>query len=367
MNFSQLTMAKFSAQFEGQDLVSMHNTNPEAFTQIELENTIGASFSELLKDTNLGFCPDEGTFALRKVLARNLYSQITPDQVITHPGAQEALYCAYHALLSSHDRVLVVTPIFEPLAAIPQSIGCDVNYTCLLADEGWKLDLDDIEKHFKQGCKLFVINFPHNPTGAHLSKCELTKVIDLCKKYDVWLLSDEVFRGLEHSRTDRLPAVADLYDKGISVGVISKAYAVPGIRVGWLVCKNKVLRKLVIKIKGYLSVCNSQIDEKLMEFIIPQHEKLLDRNLKIVLNNKVLIKNNNVFFKHKAHFIIPKAGCCFFVRMLDSDVKSEIVAKNLATKKGYLLFPSSVFLSNDNALRVGFGSRIFKEFIKEVL
>jgi len=358
-------MSEFSEQFSGQNLVSMHATNPEPFTQIELEKTIGQPFSDIIKNTNLGFAPDQGTEALRHTLVEYLYNGITTNDIITHAGAQEAIYCAFNAVLKSGDRVLVVSPIFEPLVQIPENMGCDVHYVELNPADNWSLDLTMIENQFKHGCKMFVINFPHNPTGATINLNELNQIVSLCEKYGVWLLSDEVFRGLEHEIIDRLPAVADLYDKGISIGVISKAFAVPGLRVGWLVCKNEDFRKEVINIKGYLSICNSQVDEKLVSALLQSADKLLLRNLNIINENKKLLDKVNSIMDCNIDVFLPKAGCCVFARILD-DLGSIELVKNMASKHQYLLYPNTLFKTNINAIRIGFGGSRFQKFIEKI-
>lgn len=363
-NFPKLAMARFSQQisdqFKGRNLIAMHATNPQPFTQVELEQTISQPFKDILKNVNLGFAPDAGTDNLRQTLAKFHYESITENEIVTHAGAQEALFCAFYALLKTADKVLAVAPIFEPLVQIPINIGCDVSYVHLQAEDNWCLNLDEVEANFKQGCKLFIINFPHNPTGATITESELFRIVALCKKYDVWLLSDEVFRGLEHSIDFHLPAVADLYDKGISVGVISKGFAVPGIRVGWLACKNKVLCSRVIDIKGYLSVCNSQIDELLASVILKYPEKLTERNLKIILPNKQLLKHFNSVLGKDVEIVIPKVGCCLFARIDDS----EAVIEEVARKTNYLLYPSALFKTELQALRIGFGSENFSCFLR---
>ena len=370
-NFPKLAMARFSEhfseQFKGKDLISMHGTNPEPFTQIELEDTIGRSFNSILKNVNLGFTPDEGTLALRTTLAEFQYESITAKDVITHAGAQEALFCSFYALLQADDRVLAVAPIFEPLVQIPLDIGCDVSYVHLDADNKWALDLECVEAHFKSGCELFIINFPHNPTGATLTESELMAVVDLCKKYDVWLLSDEVFRGLEHSLDYRLPAVADIYEKGISIGVISKGFAIPGIRIGWLACQNKALRSRIIDIKGYISICNSQIDEMLASVILKNTEKLNERNLKIILKNKNILSGFNSLLGHETNVIIPNVGCCVFATLNDvGSLGAQLLVNLIADQTGYLLYPADIFKTKEQALRIGFGSKGFAKFLIEV-
>lgn len=368
-HFPRLAMARFSHlvsdQFKDQKLVSMHNTNPQSFTQNELEQTIGRSFNSMLKDVDLGFAPDAGTLALRQTLSGYHYETIDVDEIVTHAGAQEALFCAFYALLKAEDKVLAVAPIFEPLVQIPLNIGCEVSYVHLQADSDWALDLDEVEEIFKLGCKMFIINYPHNPTGSTLTQDQLMKVIELCKKHDVWLLSDEVFRGLEHCLDYRLPAVADLYDKGISVGVISKGFAIPGIRIGWMVCKNKQLLEKVVDIKGYISVCNSQIDERLASVILQKPENLNERNLKIVLKNKALLNNFNALLGNDIAISIPKVGCCLFAMINTPFLDSDVLVKQVAKQSNYLLYPSSLFKTDVQAMRIGFGNDNFEDFLNK--
>jgi aspartate/methionine/tyrosine aminotransferase len=361
--FPKQTMSNFSQQFAGQSLTSLHATNPQPFTQTELEQVIGLSFAEILQDVNLGFCADEGSQVLRASIAENLFDSSDAKHVITHAGAQEALFCAFHALLSAGDRVLVVAPLFLPLVEVPLDMGCRVSYIYMDVKKHWHLDLDQLEGEFKLGCKLFVINYPNNPTGATLTREEFQAVIDLCRKYDVWLLSDEVFRGLEHNPSYQLPCVADVYEKGISVGVISKAFAIPGIRVGWLVCQNQSFRDRVIDIKSYLSICNSQVDEALAAKILEQSKLVLARNVELILDNKTVLEGVETLLGSEINIIRPKAGCCVFA-LLNTD--SEKLVNKLAFTKTYLLYPSSLFKAQQHGVRIGFGYKDFNKMIQQI-
>jgi aspartate/methionine/tyrosine aminotransferase len=363
-NFPQLAMANFSASFKGQKLTSMHNTNPQPFSQKELEGTIGYSFASLLNDVDLGFAPDEGNLALRQTLSTFHYHGIKADELMTFAGAQEALYCVYNALLHAGDKVLVVAPVYEPLLKIPQNMGCKVSIVELNADKNWSLDLNIIEEYFKAGTRLFVINYPHNPTGATLSHKELSDLVELCRQYDVWLLSDEVFRGLEHAKQDQLPTVADSYEKGISVGVISKGYAIPGIRVGWMACQNDGLCKVVNNVKGYLSVCNSQLDECVASEVLKFPDKLTKRNLSLILPNKECLTQLTHLLGHEIDIVIPCVGCCVFAQLKDDNISAEALAKKIAKQTGYLIFPSNLFCTTQNGFRIGFGQKQFSEFVK---
>lgn len=370
--FPEMKMAQFSARYRPQSLQSMHATNPEPFSQTELEHILNRPFSSILNNINLGFNADEGAENLRIQLANNLYECVDPDQVVTHAGGQEALFCAFNSVLKEGDKVLVVAPVYDALVSIPENIGCQVDFLHLDEKALWQFNLDALESCFKKGYRMFVINFPHNPTGALITRNELNAIIKLCEKYNVWLLSDEVFRGLEHAENARLPAVADLYDKGISVGVISKAFAIPGLRVGWLVCKNRQLIKRVISIKGYLSICNSQVDEALTSEVICNHEKVLERNLNIIIENKELLKKIQSICDYDLRVFVPNAGCCSFAQIMteDSEPKGYLsveLVDRLAKSYEYFLHPSSVFYTDVQGVRVGFGSRYFKKFAENFI
>jgi aspartate/methionine/tyrosine aminotransferase len=361
--FPQMAMSKFSNQFTGLKLTAMHATNPEPFTQSELERVIGLTFNEILQEVSLGFCADEGSESLRNSVARNLYMSCQASDVITHAGAQEALFCAFQALLTVGDKVLVVAPVFMPLVEVPLDMGCQVSYIFLDPKNQWKLDLNQLELEFKMGCKLFVINYPNNPTGAMLTDGELNSVIDLCRKYHVWLLSDEVFRGLEHDPTGQLACVADIYERGLSIGVISKAFAIPGIRVAWLVCKNQQLRNRVLEVKSYLSICNSQVDEALATKILEKSNHVLKRNIDLILSNKTKLEKLDNLIGDELSIIIPQAGCCAFA-LLNTD--SEKWAQKLALTKNYLMYPSSLFKAQQHGVRLGFGYKNFTSMIEHL-
>ena len=363
-NFPQLDMAGFSDSMKNQKLISMHSTNPMPFSQVELEQTIGQSFASILTNVDLGFAPDEGTLSLRRTLSEFHYKNRVADEIITFAGAQEALFCVYNALLNKGDKVLAVSPIYQPLLQIPLNIGCEVNTVELDGNDNWSLDLNKVEEYFKDGTRLFVINYPHNPTGATLNAKEFLQIIDLCTQYDVWLLSDEVFRGLEHKSEYQLPTVADRYEKGISVGVISKGYAVPGVRVGWLACANEALRKTVINVKGYLSVCNSQIDEALAAQVLKKPASLSERNLSIILKNKAILPKLTQLSKHRVDIKIPQVGCCVFATFIDESVSAKELALKIADETGFLIFPSDLFCTGQKGFRIGFGHQQFADFIR---
>ena len=106
-----------------------------------------------------------------------------------------------------------------------------------------------------------IVNFPHNPTGAHLSKSDWHQLYTCCRKHDAYLFSDEMYRLLEHNASDLLPSAADSYERGISLSGMSKALSMPGLRIGWVATQDQELLQKVLQLKDYTTICSSAPSE----------------------------------------------------------------------------------------------------------
>lgn len=358
--FKPLKMVEFSAKWRNFNPVNFHSSNPQAFAINELNQLLDEEIWSINHQQQLSYVPDEGTKSLRSAISL-LFAQISYQNIVTTSGAQEAIYCCIHALLEKNDKVLAITPIFEPLLSTAQEIGCKIITQSLEPKQVWELDLSQLEQNFKQGIKLLIINFPHNPTGAMLTLQQLNQIISYCDKYDCWLLSDEVFRGLEHEESQRLPCLADIYPKGISIGVLSKSFALPAIRVGWIASQNNWLKQRLIEIKTYLSICNSLIDSIISEKVIKQHQKIWQRNRKIILANKLIL--NKYMANHSEYFTYsePQAGCLAFPIFKPFSV--ERFAENLVQTNKLLVLPGYVFNTSINGFRLSLGGKDFNDKI----
>lgn len=358
--FKPLKMAGFSAKWCKLNPVNFHSSNPQSFSIQELNQLLSHDILSMDIQQQLSYVPDEGVESLRCAISL-LFAQISSEDIVTTSGAQEAIFCCIHALLEKNDKLLAITPIFEPLLSTAEEIGCQIITQSLQPKKVWELDLNQLEQNLKQGIKLLIINFPHNPTGAMLTLFQLHQIISLCEKYDCWLLSDEVFRGLEHEENKRLPSVADIYPKGISIGVLSKSFALPAIRLGWIASQNNWLKQRLIEIKGYLSICNSLIDSIISEKVIKQHQKIWQRNRKIILANKLIL--NEYMANHSEYFSYPEpqAGCLAFPIFKPFSV--ERFAENLVQTNKLLVLPGYVFNTSINGFRLSLGSTDFNDKI----
>ncbi len=365
--FKNLYMTSFREKWLSYNPVSLHSSNPQPLTLGELETLTQQKLLSLSPDTSLGYGSDSGYLPLREALSEQLYPELGTDNILTCAGAQEGIYITMHALLEADDKVIAFTPIFEPLISIAQQIGCDIELLALDSKNEWKIDLQALAEAIDDKTKMVIINYPHNPTGALLSEEELQVIISLCEQHNVWLFSDEVFRGLEHNKADRLPPVAEKYHKGVSLGVLSKAFGVPAIRVGWLACQDDSFLKRCKTIKGYLSICNDQLGEMAAVSVVKHAETIFMHHRQLLVSNLELLEGfvSELQEEHQGIvFQTPKAGCTVFASL---SIEAEQFAESLVKQAGLLVIPNKAFCTDVNAIRLGFGNVDYKKHFQPLI
>ena len=366
MEFPEYKLANYQMNAGPRTKYPMGASAPESMSLQELLSLANADELRQWNNFTLGYSSSQGDETLRSKIAES-YPGLDADNVIVFAGALEAIYVAFHALLKAGDRVQVITPVFEPLAIVPEAIGAQVNKIKMQAGtDGWQLDVDQWINSLKPDTSLAVINFPHNPTGAMLSKLQLEAMLESCRENDCWLFSDEVFRGLEYQPADRLPPVASLYHKGISLGVMSKAFGLGGVRVGWLACQDKALLKRMLEIKHFLSICNGRADELLTTIALNHAGAIQQKNRQIIQQNLGLLNQNMAGISGKIQWHQPQAGCIAYPRLLEPASSVEF-ADQLLAETGVMVVPGNCFLQGQAHFRLGFGRKDFPEAFEQFL
>ena len=310
------------------------------------------------QDFSLGYTPSQGSEDLRETIASH-YPGLSADNIVVFAGAMEAIYVFNHALLQAGDRVQVVTPIYEPLTILAEAIGAHVKRIKMqLTAQRWQLDVDQWLNTLRPDTTLAVINFPHNPTGAMISKLQLQAMINACRENDCWLFSDEVFRGLEYRDADRLPPVASEYEKGVSLGVMSKAFGFGGVRIGWVACQDKTMLRRLLEIKNFLSICNGRADEILTMIALQHYKQLRAETRKLLNENLTIIQDKVGDLAEHIQWHQPQAGCIAYPRLLSHNDTSEF-AEKLLDDAGILVTPGTCFLADEDCFRLGFGRNDF--------
>jgi aspartate/methionine/tyrosine aminotransferase len=311
----------------------------------------------------LGYTETWGSPALRETIAAT-YDTITPGQVLSFVGAQEGIFAAMHALLGPDDHAITITPNYQSVESVPLSI-CDTTGIPLNSQNNWDLDLDQVRDAIRPNTRVISINFPHNPTGKVISRQTLDALIAIARLRGIYLFSDEVHRLLERRPEITLPQVADLYERGLSLGVMSKAYGLSGLRLGWIACKDVDLLRRMERVKHYTSICSPAPSELLSQIALKARAPILARNRALIARNLPLLE---AFFDDHTHLFewyLPDGGCIGYPRYLGRE-GVEAFAKDLVEQTGVLLLPASVYKSDlgptpTDRFRVGYGRANMEE------
>jgi aspartate/methionine/tyrosine aminotransferase len=366
MRLPPFEIERFFARYEFAVPYLLSSSDVEALSLAELLELADAESRERWERLSLGYTESSGAPFLRATIA-SLYEGIEPDDVLVYAGAEEAIFGFANVLLGPGERAVVGWPAYQSLHEVARGTGAEIELLALEHDSGWALDLDALEAALRPaGTRALVVNFPHNPSGAQLDRAAFERVVALAAAHGVTLLSDEVYRWLEYDDAERLPAAAELSDSAVSLGVMSKTFALPGLRIGWLVTRDRELLARLETFKDYTTICSSAPSEVLADIGLRAVERIVARSRAIVAHNLPLLDD---FFARRAElveWVRPRAGPIGFPRFTASDFDVAAFCHELAAEAGVLLLPGGVYGQPGSHFRVGFGRRNMPEALERL-
>lgn len=310
-----------------------------------------------------GYTESAGAPWLREVLVR-MYQDIGRDQLIVVSAAQEAIFLFYHALLTPADHAVVETPCYESALTVPASTGAAVSEWQRKPANGWAHDLGALESLIRPNTRAIYINSPHNPTGLLMRPEIFRGVLDLARRRNIYVFCDEVYRELEHHPATRLPAGCERYDRAVSLSSVSKTYGLPGLRLGWLACRDAKFLEKIVSLKHYTTICASAPSEFLTALAFRHRQKFIDRNLQIVLRN---LRQLSAFFSHHNdlfEWTLPDASTIGFARYKGAQPVQDF-CEQLVREAGVLLLPGTVY-DEPHHIRFGYGRRNMPESLAQL-
>ena len=326
----------------------------EGFPMSELIALADTETRALWKGLNLGYTESTGHPLLRREIAAT-YESIEPDDVLTFAGAEEAIFCLMNVAVGPGDHVIVTWPGYQSLYEVARATGADITLHGLHESDGWAVDLDRLKSELRPTTKLIVVNTPHSPTGMMLDRTTYDGLIEIAEEGGIRLFMDEVYRGLEYDETDRLAAGADALPDGISLGVMSKAYAMAGLRIGWIATHDRDLLARLAAFKDYTTICSSGPSEILATIALRARERVLERSRGIIAANLELDDGFIEDYLDRFTWIRPSAGSVGFPRLTVPGVAIDDWAAELVKAEGVLILPGSVFGYAGNHFRLGLG------------
>lgn len=344
---------EFSAKYH------MTASDIESMSLSDLLKMASEEDKEAFNNQWLGYTETWGHPELLQEIA-NTYDTAKPADILCFAGAEEGVYIAMRVLLKKEDHAIVVVPNYQAAETIPLDI-CDVSGVPLDENDNWSLDIDKVKELIRPNTKVISINFPNNPTGAVLDKDRFNDLISLCRDTGIYLFSDEVYRLVERDPSIRLPQAADVYEKGLSLNVMSKAYGLPGLRIGWIMTKDTDLLQKMECYKHYLSISNSAPSERLSIIALKAKDKILERNRRLVNQNAEKL---DIFFNefHELFEWRKSDGGCVGFPKYKGPGNTNQFCEDLVNKTGILLLPPKIYHSElldtpQDRFRIGFGRK----------
>ena len=342
----------------------------EPLTIRELMNLSGILKPLEIFDIPLTYGEIHGSKRLKNAIKGLYKNQDLRNITVTH-GAIGANQLVFESLLDKDEEVISLVPAYQQHYSIPKALGAKVKLVLLREENKWQPNLNDIEKAITYKTKLICMTNPNNPTGAVVPDDTLRRMVELASSHNIWILCDEVYRGLNLVGNPYSESMADLYERGISTGSMSKTYSLPGLRVGWVAAREDLINE-INKHREYNTISVSMIDDYYSAIAIENRDKIARRNISImkegldILNNWL---NGEVYVKSN----IPQGGTTALLRY-KKEISSDVLCRKLLEETGVALLPGGT-MDMEGTVRLGFcvkpdilrtGLKEFSKFLRTI-
>lgn len=358
MRLAPFAIERYFARFEFDLPYLLSSSDCEALTLSETLAMADPECRAMWDALTLGYTESPGLSLLREEIA-GMYDTVAAEHVI-EVVPEEGIFLAMQAILGPGDHVVTGFPAYQSLYSVAEAVGCEVSRWEPHEASGWRFHVADLRRMIRPTTRLVVLNSPHNPTGFLPSRDEFAEIVDVASEVGAWLFSDEMYRYLERDPSRRLPAAVDLYDRAVSLSGMSKAFSMPGARVGWLAVRDPTLMARVAELKDYTTICAAAPSEVLALIGLRNRDAIAARNLAIIARNLAAIEELAARRADILRWISPVAGSVGLLRV-DIEGGATAMCEHLAVEAGVMLLPSTVFDHGDSHVRLGFGRSAFAE------
>lgn len=365
MDIKTFKVERWMNEYEDEAVYNLGETCIDSLTVGELLQLAGEdvdSYLLNLKNKRLTYGHIFGSPEFLQGVA-GLYENLKPEQVIPTHGAIGANHQVIMSMIRPQDNMISVMPTYQQHYSIPESIGAEVRIHKLTLENKFLPDLDLLRSQVDENTRMITINNPDNPTGSWIPKEEMMEIVKIAEKVGAFILSDEVYRGISEDGS-YMHSIVDLYDRGISVGSMSKIFSLAGLRMGWIATPSEEVLKACHTRRDYDTISCGAIDDMLASLALQHKDKIFERNRKILLKNRAIL-DQWVNETEGVRYLKPVAGTTALV-YYDKDIPSYDLCVKLIREKGVLFTPGSAF-EMEGAVRIGyaFDSKTLKEGLEK--
>ena len=330
-----------------------YNLTESGFHPFTLSSLLTPEQIEGINNTVLGYGQTNGSHLLRKKIS-DIYDGMTEDNVMVTNGSSEANYVACHTLLKARDEVAIMIPNYMQIWGVVEEMGCIPKAYSLREDKNWAVDLDQLESIVNENTRMIAVCNPNNPTGYTLSHEEMEAIVAVARKADAWIYVDEIYKGAELDGNE-IESFIGKYEKVMVAGGFSKAYALPGLRLGWLVGPEEAIYN-TWSYHDYTSITAGILSHKVGEIVLEpeKRQEIFSRNRNMLNHNLKTLEEWVAQFPEIFKLTVPKAGGLAFIKY-NLPIGSTDLSDWLRIEKSVFIVAGDCF-GMDGYIRIGIGS-----------
>ena len=349
MKFPSFDLERIQSIYENSVEINLTESGIEPLSLKELMNP--KELEELL-NLPLGYGYTQGTPLLRQRIS-NLYEGADENNVLVTSGSSEAIFLSAVLTVSKGDRVVMMTPNYLSFNGVAEALGAEVDYVPLLKKEKWEWDLDCLDEAVSDKTKVISVCNPNNPTGSVLNLEQMLKIVEIAGRVGAYLLVDEVYIGAELG-SNLTKSFLGMYEKTIVTSGLSKSYAHPGLRIGWIISGKRFVEE-AWAIKDYTTIASSSLSQHIATKVLePETITKLRSRTKVLLNKNLETFSKWILpYSNHLSFLKPEAGGFAFVEY-DMDINSTDLVHDLRKNEGVFIVPGDSF-GKDKYFRIGLG------------
>ena len=350
MKLQPFKAEKWINDHENNCIYNLTESCVQPFKMDELLDLLGIKdkYIDSLLNTTLDYGPINGSDSLKEQISK-LYESVSVDNIALAQGGNNANMLVVMELFDKNDEIITFTPSYEQFSSLAKSIHANVVSLPLYEENNWMYDINEIEENINKNTKAIVLINPNNPTGTVMKEKDCLELVELARKYDLYIISDEAYRGMIVEGTEAKSFV-DYYEKAIVTSGLSKTYALPALRIGWIIGPKEFIDRIIIR-RDYDIISLSKMNDMLAYEVLNQKDKIIQRNLDICLENRKIIQD---WIKKEKHITnVFTQGTTQLIHY-DIDIPSEEFAEMLQNETGIFFVPGKCY-NAEYHLRLGGG------------